>query len=65
MKNLIPHFIQNQYKKEKFAGNFEALTMFVDISGFTPLIEALMKGGDEGAEILSNILTIHTVLQAI
>ena len=30
--------------------------MFIDISGFTQMTETLMRGGDEGAEILSNIL---------
>ncbi|OQY30191.1 MAG: hypothetical protein B6244_01105 [Candidatus Cloacimonetes bacterium 4572_55] len=56
MKNLIPIFIHEQYKNKKYTGNFDAFTMFVDVSGFTPMTEALMKGGDEGAEILSNIL---------
>ena len=37
-------------------GSFEAFTMFVDLSGFTPLTEELMKKGTEGAEELSIIL---------
>ncbi len=56
MKNLIPHFIFEKHKEGLGQGDFQALTMFVDISGFTPMTEALMKGGDEGAEILSDIL---------
>jgi len=56
MRNLIPHFIQEEYQKENYEGNFEALTMFVDVSGFTPMTQALMKEGTEGAEILAVIL---------
>ena len=56
MRNLIPHFIQEEYKKGNFEGNFEALTMFVDVSGFTPMTQALMKHGHEGAEILAKIM---------
>jgi predicted ATPase/class 3 adenylate cyclase len=56
MRNLIPHFIQEEYTKENFEGNFEALTMFVDVSGFTPMTQALMTWGHEGAEILATIM---------
>ncbi len=56
MRNLIPHFIQEEYQQEHYEGNFEALTMFVDVSGFTPMTQALMKEGHEGAEILAFIL---------
>lgn len=56
MKNLIPKWIQTQYRNKIFEGNFLALTMFIDISGFTQMTETLMKKGDEGAEILSSIL---------
>ncbi len=34
----------------------QAAAMFVDISGFTQITAALMRGGDEGAEVLSAIL---------
>jgi len=56
VKNLIPHFIQNQHLKEHTHGHLTAYTLFVDLSGFTPLTEALMKQGNKGAEQLSNIL---------
>lgn len=32
---------------------------FADISGFTPLSEALMRIGPEGSEILNNVLNFH------
>ena len=56
MKNLIPHFIQKQYLKNDTHGHLNGYTLFVDLSGFTPLTEALMKQGTKGAEQLSNIL---------
>ncbi|MCB9296343.1 MAG: tetratricopeptide repeat protein [Lewinellaceae bacterium] len=56
MKNLIPHFIQEQYLNGNTQGQLEAYTLFVDLSGFTPLTEALMQKGNRGAEELSNVL---------
>ena len=56
MKNLIPHFIQEQYLDGNTHGRIEAYTLFVDLSGFTPLTEALMRQGTRGAEQLSNVL---------
>ncbi len=56
MKNFIPHIIQEKLIQNKYDGVFNAHALFVDISGFTPLTEALMKKGMEGAEILFGIL---------
>lgn len=56
MKNLIPHFVQEQFKKGKPHGWVQAYTMFVDMSGFTPLTESLMRQGNRGAEQLSLVL---------
>ncbi len=56
MKNFIPIFIQRTVGEAKSnKGEFYASTMFMDISGFTPMTEALMKQGKEGAEVLSSI----------
>ncbi len=56
MKNLIPQLIHNNFYSNELKGNFNAITMFMDISGFTPMTERLMKEGKEGAEVLSDIL---------
>lgn len=56
VKNLIPHFIQEQLLAKRRNGAFDAYTMFVDMSGFTHLTETLLKQGREGAERLSTIL---------
>ncbi|MBL7128271.1 MAG: tetratricopeptide repeat protein [Ignavibacteria bacterium] len=56
MQNLVPDFILNNYKNNILKGEMDAFTMFIDISGFTSLTENLMQGGNEGAEVLSDIL---------
>lgn len=56
MKNLIPHFVQDNFQKGKTHGWVQAYTMFVDMSGFTPLTESLMREGNRGAEQLSLVL---------
>jgi len=56
LRNLIPHFIQQQFKAGNEHGNFDAFTLFIDLSGFTSLTETLMKQGKEGAEQLSSHL---------
>ncbi len=56
MKKLVPAFILKNYKNQLFNGNFEAFTMFIDISGFTAMTQSLMRNGKEGAEILTLII---------
>lgn len=53
MKNLLPFFIQQHLNEETCEGSLQAHTMFMDISGFTPMTERLMQEGKEGAEVLS------------
>jgi len=56
MQNLIPNYIAEKFQKNIFSGEFTAVTMFLDISGFTAMTERLMLEGKEGAEILSQII---------
>ena len=56
MHNLLPEYILENYKNNRFEGELQAFTMFIDISGFTSMTEKLMQRGSDGAEILSNIL---------
>jgi tetratricopeptide (TPR) repeat protein/class 3 adenylate cyclase len=53
---LIPSFLTDHLDNPKQQGSFKGTTMFIDISGFTPLTETLMQHGTEGAEVLSEIL---------
>ncbi|PHN07437.1 adenylate/guanylate cyclase domain-containing protein [Flavilitoribacter nigricans] len=56
MKHLIPHFIQEKFAAGERRGSIEAYTMFIDLSGFTPLTQSLMREESTGAEQLSLIL---------
>lgn len=56
MQPLLPPFIQQQLQAGELSGALEAFTLNVDLSGFTPLTESLMKEGPVGAERLSHIL---------
>ena len=56
MRQLIPHFIQEQFDQRNLHNSLQAYVMFVDLSGFTPLTETLMGKGGRGAEELSLIL---------
>jgi len=55
--NLIPWFVHDRFRERLFSGVFEAAAFFVDISGFTPLTETLMRFRKDGAEILATVLT--------
>lgn len=54
--NLIPRFIHDQYQAGCRSGQFTAVAMFVDISGFTAMTEILLQHGKNGAEILANTM---------
>lgn len=56
MKNLLPHFVEKAFQEGRFKGRFNGYVVFVDLSGFTPLTETLMRKGSRGAEELSLIL---------
>ena len=56
MAKLIPNLILKNYAKDIVYGNFQAVTLFQDIAGFTAMTEKLMKQGKVGAEVLSLII---------
>ena len=53
---LIPPFIQQKLVADDLHGELKAFTLNIDLSGFTPLTETLMKQGLSGAEQLSVVL---------
>lgn len=69
MRNLMPHFIQEQDQQHLTQGHFDATAIFIDISGFTLLTEELMKYQTDGAEVLTGVLNrmfnpvVHTIYQ--
>lgn len=56
MHNLVPQFILEQLAQENQQGTFTAVGLFVDISGFTRLMETLMQHGQHGAEVMASVM---------
>ncbi|MCL4860398.1 MAG: tetratricopeptide repeat protein [Caldilineaceae bacterium] len=56
MHSLTPRFILERLADGQHRGQFAAIVLFVDTSGFTPLTSQLMAHGAEGAEVLADIL---------
>ncbi len=56
MHRLVPKFILDQMADNQVSGEFHAISLFVDVSGFTPLATALMEYSTEGAEVIADML---------
>lgn len=54
---LVPEFILRQVGEERYAGNFQAVCLLVDLSGFTAFTGALLVHGVEGAEVIAESLS--------
>jgi len=61
-------FILQRLAQGEQNGRFPVTALFVDISGFTTITEALMRHGQHGAEVLATVMRavfaplVHTVL---
>lgn len=53
---LVPKFILDQLAHGRLSGSFHTVSLFVDVSGFTPLATALMEYSTEGAEVIAEVL---------
>ncbi len=56
MHLIVDNFILERFKSGQTQGDFPAVVMFVDVSGFSALTEALMAHGQHGAEILAAVM---------
>lgn len=56
VSNFIPPYIHEQFVRRNLCGEFQAATLFVDISGFTQLTESLMRHTKDGSEVLAEAL---------
>jgi class 3 adenylate cyclase/tetratricopeptide (TPR) repeat protein len=56
MHLIVDNFILERLKSGQTQGDFPAVVMFVDVSGFSALTEALMAHGQHGAEILAGVM---------
>ncbi len=53
---MAPRFILEQHQRGVWRGEMSAAALFVDISGFSAMMDALMAHGQHGAEVGANIM---------
>lgn len=63
MKHLVPRFIIRQDLSGAVRGEIDSISLFLDLTGFTNMTEALISEGKAGAESLSKI--INSVFQPL
>ncbi len=56
MHRVVPELIIESYRAGKYSGEFPAVGMFLDLSGFSTMTDALMQHGQHGAEVLANLM---------
>ena len=54
MHRLIPQFILDQYQTGNDSGEFQAIGMLVDVSGFSAMTDGLAEHGPHGSEVLAH-----------
>jgi predicted ATPase/class 3 adenylate cyclase len=56
MHRVVPELIVENYREGRFSGEFPAVGMFLDLSGFSTMTDALMQHGQHGAEVLATLM---------
>lgn len=56
MHRVVPELIVEKYRKGEFTGEFQAVGLFLDLTGFSSMTDALMQHGQNGAEVLANLM---------
>lgn len=56
MQNLVPHFILEKDSSAEDRGQFDAVALFADISGFSTVTHTLSQHGSEAAEVMADIM---------
>jgi class 3 adenylate cyclase len=52
----MPDFILDEYAAGRMSGEFQAVALFVDASGFSAMTDTLMQHGQHGAEVLASVM---------
>ncbi len=63
MHRVVPELIVENYRAGRFGGEFPAVGMFLDLSGFSTMTDALMQHGQHGAEVLASLM--HSVFDPL
>src|SRR5512133_2514013 len=56
MHRVVPELIIENYKAGRYSGEFPAVGLFLDLSGFSTMTDTLMTHGQHGAEVLANLM---------
>ncbi|HEU0294133.1 MAG TPA: AAA family ATPase [Anaerolineales bacterium] len=56
MHRVVPELIVEKYRNGEFNGEFRAVSLFLDLSGFSRMTDTLMQHGQLGAEVLANLM---------
>ena len=55
IRRLVPNFIIQKYNNNELRGSLEGAAIFVDLVGFSKMVDALSAHGQPGAETLPNL----------
>ena len=58
MHRVVPELIVENYRKGCYSGEFQAVSMFLDLSGFSTMTDTLMQHGQHGAEVLAGLMQL-------
>ena len=56
MHRVVPELIIENYRKGCYSGELQAVSLFLDLSGFSTMTDALMQHGQHGAEVLAGLM---------
>ena len=56
MHRVVPELIVENFRAGRYSGEFEAVGMFLDLSGFSTMTDTLMQHGQHGAEVLAGLM---------
>lgn len=64
---LVPHFLLENDAQDKRQGSFAAVGLFVDVSGFSAMADAMMQQGQHGAEVLAEVMRaiFHPLINSV
>ena len=57
-RRLVPDYIFDKYRMGETRGLFQGAAMFVDLSGFSTMTDALSEHGSHGAEVLAEMMRV-------
>ena len=56
MHRVVPELIIENYRGGRYNGEFSAVGLFLDLSGFSTMTDTLMQHGQHGAEVLAGLM---------